>query len=207
MSRSGGLWLATSESSQTGEAEAVFEAMLDGWRTQRRSRLLNENTIANAERVVRRFRLYSGVWPWQWLPGHLEAWVSELRVQEHLAHSTIRSYQGAAPRLLRLFVRPRLWLGTVVYDPIRLGAQPDLPSREHGRAHHRLRGSPPRRPLSRVELQDLFDAADDEVEAIRAGSKKGWAPAFRDATMLKVDLCLRAPPPRGAHARARRLQP
>ena len=59
MSRSRGLWLATSESSQTGEAESAFEAMLDGWRDQQRSRLLNENTIANRERVVRRFCLTS----------------------------------------------------------------------------------------------------------------------------------------------------
>jgi site-specific recombinase XerD len=47
-------------------------------------------------------------------------------------------------------------------------------------------GRPARRPLTRVELQALFDAADDDVVAIRAGTKKGWAPAFRDATMLKV---------------------
>ena len=129
MSRSGGLWLATSESSDTGEAETAFEAMLDGWRDQQRSCLLNENTIANAERVVRRFRLYSGVWPWQWLPGHLEAWVSELRVQSTWPIRPSAATRGRS-RLLRLRVRPRLWLGTVVYGPVRLGAQPDLPARE-----------------------------------------------------------------------------
>ena len=37
-----------------------------------------------------------------------------------------------------------------------------------------------------MELQALFDAADDDVVSIRGGPKKGWAPAFRDATMLKV---------------------
>jgi hypothetical protein len=96
MSRSRGLWLATSESSETGEAESAFEAMLDGWRDQQRSRLLNENTIANRSRVLRRFRLHSEVWPWQWLPGHLETWVGELRSDEHLAHST----PGGGERLL-----------------------------------------------------------------------------------------------------------
>jgi integrase len=190
MSRSGGLWLATSESSQTGEAEVVFEAMLDGWRTQRRSRLLNENTIANAERVVRRFRLYSGVWPWQWLPGHLEAWVSELRVQEHLAHSTIRSYQGALRVFCGFLCDPAYGWGSSCMT--RFGSVPSQICREENMAVHTTdyEGRPPRRPLSRVELQDLFDAADDEVEAIRAGSKKGWAPAFRDATMLKVTYAL-----------------
>jgi len=186
MSRSRGLRLATSESSQTGEAESAFEAMLDGWRDQRRSRLLNENTIANSERLVRRFRLYSGVWPWQWLPGHLEAWVSELRVQEHLAHSTIRSYQGAVSTFCGFVCDPAYGWGPSCLT--RFGSVPSQICRPENMAVHttEYEGRPPRRPLSRVELQDLFDAADDDVESIRAGSKKGWAPAFRDATMLKV---------------------
>jgi len=40
--------------------------------------------------------------------------------------------------------------------------------------------------LTRTELQSLFDAADDTVAGIRARGRKGWIPAFRDATMLKV---------------------
>lgn len=47
-------------------------------------------------------------------------------------------------------------------------------------------GRPSRRSLTRGECQDLFDAADERVERIRATSRKGWVPAFRDATMLKV---------------------
>jgi site-specific recombinase XerD len=40
--------------------------------------------------------------------------------------------------------------------------------------------------MTRAECQDLFDAADARAEAIRIGGRKGWVPAFRDATMLKV---------------------
>jgi hypothetical protein len=34
MSRSKGLWLATSESSEASAAASAFEAMLDAWRDQ-----------------------------------------------------------------------------------------------------------------------------------------------------------------------------
>ena len=95
MSRSRGLWLAASESPDAIAAGDVFEAMLDGWRDQQLARSLNEVTVAGRERVVRRFRLHAQTWPWEWLPGHLESWVGELRVDEHRAHSTIRSYQLA----------------------------------------------------------------------------------------------------------------
>lgn len=43
-----------------------------------------------------------------------------------------------------------------------------------------------RRPLTRQELQMLFDYADDQVErAVRLG-RKGALAAYRDATVLKV---------------------
>ncbi|MGH3782302.1 MAG: tyrosine-type recombinase/integrase [Pseudonocardiaceae bacterium] len=47
-------------------------------------------------------------------------------------------------------------------------------------------GRPARRPLTRRELQLLFDAADDRVEALVAAGRKGWLAAFRDATLFKV---------------------
>ena len=56
--------------------------MLAAWRDQQLSRCLNEKTIDTRERLVRPFRLHSAVWPWQWSPGHLEAWVGELRTEE-----------------------------------------------------------------------------------------------------------------------------
>jgi site-specific recombinase XerD len=47
-------------------------------------------------------------------------------------------------------------------------------------------GDPDRRPLTRDEVQLLFDYADDRVErAIRAG-RKGALAAYRDATVFKV---------------------
>ena len=191
MSRSRGLWLATSESSETDEAGSTFEAMLDAWRDQQLSRCLNERTISARERVVRRFRVHSGVWPWQWLPGHLEAWVRELRGDERRAHSTIRSYQMAVGAFCDFVCDPAYGWGPSCLKP----SSARCPARSAGRrtwpTHTtEYEGRPARRSLTRVELQALFDAADDDVESIRAGAKKGWAPAFRDATMLKVTYAL-----------------
>ena len=45
---------------------------------------------------------------------------------------------------------------------------------------------PQRRALTRSELQDMFDAADELVGEIRGRRRKGWVAAFRDATMSKT---------------------
>jgi site-specific recombinase XerC len=47
-------------------------------------------------------------------------------------------------------------------------------------------GRPARRPLSRAELQVLFDVADDAVADIGRSGRKGFLAAFRDATLFKV---------------------
>ena len=44
-------------------------------------------------------------------------------------------------------------------------------------------GRPGRRPLTRAELQALFDTADQAVEEAAASPRKGWLGAFRDATL------------------------
>jgi site-specific recombinase XerD len=136
--------------------------------------------------VVRRFRLHSGVWPWQWLPGHLEAWTGELRGDDHRAHSTIRSYQMAVGAFCDFVCDPAYgWAPSCLAQ---FGTVPSQICRAENMATHssEYEGRPARRSLTRIELQALFDAADDDVESIRGGAKKGWAPAFRDATMLKV---------------------
>ena len=47
-------------------------------------------------------------------------------------------------------------------------------------------GRPERRPLSRVELQAFFDAADERVQALALTGHKGWLTAFRDSALFKV---------------------
>lgn len=50
---------------------ALFEAMLDGWRSQQRARRLGESIIGSRERTVRRFVEFTGGWPWSWTAGQL----------------------------------------------------------------------------------------------------------------------------------------
>jgi hypothetical protein len=45
--------------------DAVFEAMLRGWRAQQTARGLQESTIAPRERLVRRFLAFTNEYPWQ----------------------------------------------------------------------------------------------------------------------------------------------
>ncbi|WP_261976574.1 tyrosine-type recombinase/integrase [Curtobacterium sp. B8] len=46
--------------------------------------------------------------------------------------------------------------------------------------------NPARRPLTRDELQAVFDRADEEVSRRRDAGRKGAIAAYHDATMLKV---------------------
>jgi integrase/recombinase XerC len=186
MARSGGLQLVSSASPAVQAAGEAFEAMLSGWRDQQLSRNLSVVTIEARERVVRRFRVHGQAWPWEWLPAHLEAWVAELRVVEHRAHSTIRSYQLAVGGFCGYVCDPAYGWGDVCLS--KFGAPPSQVCRAENLVVHTAdyEGGPRRRSLTRTELQDFFDAADDHVETIRSRARKGWVPAFRDATMLKV---------------------
>jgi len=182
----GRLWLASSVVPEADAAGEAFEAMLAGWRDQQLARNLNVATIDARERVVRRFRVHVRAWPWEWLPGHVEAWAGELRSVEHRAHSTIRSYQLAVGGFCDYVCDPGYGWAEVCDS--RFGSAPTQVCRAENLATHTAdyEGRPHRRSLSRVELQAFFDAADDHVETVRARGRKGWVAAFRDATMLKV---------------------
>jgi site-specific recombinase XerD len=69
-----------------------------------------------------------------------------------------------------------------------VGAAPAQILHEWNRATHvtEFEGRPERRPLTRAELQVLFDTADGAVEEAACSVRKGWLAAFRDATLFKV---------------------
>jgi hypothetical protein len=161
---------------------ALFEAMLAGWRCQQQSRRLSESMIGSRERTVRRFAGFTGGWPWCWNPAQLESWTAS----GGWAHSTVRSYQGALGCFLDYVCDPRY--GWVSECEQQVGARPGQIVHADNSAVHvaDYEGRPARRPLTRAELQALFDAADDRVEQIVAAGRKGWLAAFRDATLFKV---------------------
>jgi integrase/recombinase XerC len=79
--------------------DAMVEAMLRGWRAQQGARGLREDTSDARERLMRRFLVFTGEFPWQWGPAQVDEWTLSLTSERHLAPSTIRGYQT----VLRLF--------------------------------------------------------------------------------------------------------
>ncbi|WP_245976402.1 tyrosine-type recombinase/integrase [Amycolatopsis palatopharyngis] len=168
-------------------AETVFDAMLVGWRRQQRSRLLSPGTVENRESIVRRFAAFTNAFPWQWSPSDVEDWTSELLSGPRpLVHSTIRNYQVQLALFCDYLVDARY--GWVEECEQRFGTHPVQICHEFNVARHTAlyEGRPEVRALSRQELQNFFDFADDRVVHARKQGRKGWLTAFRDATIFKV---------------------
>ena len=164
------------------EGAALLEEMLAGWGRQQSARRLAASTIADRQRVVRRFVEFAQGWPWSWREEQLEGWVAV----NLWAHSTVRTYQDAIGGFLDYVCDPRY--GWVAECEQRVGVVPRQICHEWNTATHVAdhEGRPQRRPLSRVELQRLFDVCDEGVEAAAGARRKGWLAAFRDATMFKT---------------------
>jgi integrase/recombinase XerC len=181
--RRGGLALVTAGGDISFSAgPALFEEMLDGWRRQQQARRLTGPFTDGRVRVMRRFREFTGAWPWEWTPSQVEEWI----VAGGWAHSTVRSYEGALSAFLDYACDPRY--GWVAECEQRAGARPVQVCHEGNTAVHvaEYEGRPERRPLTRAELQAFLDAADDHVERASSSRRKGWLAAFRDATLFKV---------------------
>jgi integrase len=161
---------------------ALFESMLEGWRRQQESRRLSPSIIGSRERVIRRFQAHAGGWPWDWRSEQVETWTSTGR----WAHSTVRSYQGALQLFMAYLTDPRYGWGAACEREV--GAAPTQICHEWNTATHvaDYEGRPERRPLTRAELQTLFDTADDRAEVVARSGRKGALAAFRDATLFKV---------------------
>jgi len=158
----------------------------DGWRAQQLSRNLSFATIDTCARVVRRFQDHAGSFPWGWTPAEMERWTGQLRATHRRARSTVRSYELAVRSFLTYACDAAYGWDRACLD--RFGTHPTQICTDANLAVHSAdyEGRPGRRSLTRAECQDLFDAADARAEAVRAHGRKGWVPAFRDATMLKV---------------------
>jgi hypothetical protein len=165
--------------------DAVLEAMLEGWTAQQRSRLLAASTVENRAWTVRRFVGFTNDYPWSWTPADAEEWTSSL-VGEGLAHSTIRGYQESVALFVAYVCDGRYGWGPVCEE--RFGTHPVQVFHEWNTAVHRGDGEarPDRRPLSREELQSLFDYADEQVARIAGKGRKGWLAAYRDAVLFKA---------------------
>jgi hypothetical protein len=86
---------------------ALSESMLEGWGRQQRSRRLSVPLIQGRERLVRRFREFTGAWPWCWTPEQVEG-VERLGRLGAFDDPDVPGGAGGVPGLS---VRCPLWLG------------------------------------------------------------------------------------------------
>jgi integrase/recombinase XerC len=167
-------------------AEQAFEAMLDGWRNQQLARRLAFSTVEGRERAVRAFAAHADAFPWEWAPGLVDDWMTDLRAVRRLRRSTLRGYQIAVRLFCGYVTDPAYgWPGEC---ETRFGSYPVQVVHEWNAAVHvqEAEGDPSKRAFTRDELQAFFDWADDQVGAVRAAGRKGWLAAFRDAVLFKV---------------------
>jgi Transposase IS116/IS110/IS902 family len=166
--------------------EQVFTAMLEGWRNQQLARNLALATITAWERAARAFTAHADAFPWLWSATLLDEWLGDLRAVRWLRRSTLRGYQEAI-RMLCLYLTDPAY-GWAAECETRFGTHPVQVVHEWNTAVHvqQAEGDPVKRAFTIDELQAFFDHADSEVARIRATGRKGWLPAFRDATLFKI---------------------
>lgn len=169
------------------EEDAVLEAMLSGWAKQQRGgRRLQADTIESRARDVRAFVRFSNEYPWHWTAAHMDEWTTHLASELGRARSTMRNYQGSVRLFCDYLTSPHYqWPGECEK---RFGTHPIQVCHEWNTAVHLedYEGRPDRRPLTRQEVQDLFDYADEQVDRAARSGRKGALSAYRDATVLKT---------------------
>ncbi|MEV5506557.1 tyrosine-type recombinase/integrase [Streptomyces orinoci] len=167
---------------------AVFEAMLEGWARQQRTRFLKwDATIKPRLSLVRRFAEFADQYPWQWQPAEVEAFFDHLRVKNPtFTVSAGRNYQNQLRLFCEYITDTRYgWPDTC---RARFGQVPVQILHEWNTVTHvsEYEGQPGRRPLTYDEIQALFDAADGRVDEIRSRRRKGALAAMRDSALLKT---------------------
>ena len=175
-------------------ASAVFEAMLEGWARQQRTRFLKwDSTIKPRLSLVRRLAKFSNQYPWEWQPAEVEAFFDNVRANNpNFTVSTARQYQNSLRMFCDFICDGRYgWLATC---QDRFGQVPMQILHEHNSIAHvtEFEGQPGRRPLTYEEVQALFDAADGRVDEIRARRRKG--DVVRDAGLGAAEDVLRVRP-------------
>jgi site-specific recombinase XerD len=166
--------------------ESIYEGMISGWEMQQiGGRNLKADSVKNVVRSIRRFHKFADEYPWNWSAALFDAWMGDL-VSIGLAPSTIRGHQQAVRTFCDYICSPHY--GWAAECEAHFRTHPVQVCHEWNTLHHLqdYEGNPRRRPMTRDELQLLFDRADHEVSQRLDLGKKGATTAWRDAALLKV---------------------
>jgi site-specific recombinase XerD len=168
--------------------DAMFEAMLRGWRAQQAARGLREDTIGPRERLMHRFMEFTNEYPWNWRPSHVDEWSVSLTAEHHLAPSTVRSYQCSLRCFNEYMCDSRYGWVSACREQFGADVYPVPIVHEWNTIAHLndYEGDPEARPFSREELQRFLDYADEQVDRAVRAKRKGVLAAYRDATLFKV---------------------
>lgn len=166
--------------------DQIFQAMLLGWRNQGLARNLAPSTVQAREAQVRAFAGHANLFPWQWTAQVADEWFGDLRSVRRCTRATVRGYQVAVRGFCNYLTDPAYGWAAVCEQ--RFGTHPVQVINEVNAAVHvaDVESEPVKRAFTRVELQALFNYADEQVDRKRALGRKGWLSAFRDATIFKV---------------------
>ncbi|WP_319178505.1 tyrosine-type recombinase/integrase [Streptomyces sp. ID05-47C] len=180
--------------------DTVWEAMLNGWRSQQQARNLKKGTYEPREKLVRAFQTYTNEYPWLWTPAHMDEWSANLTSEKGLAPSTVRGYQGTVRLFSEYLIDPRYDWALACEE--QFGTYPVAICHEWNTIPHLqdYEGDPEARPFTREDLQMFLDFADDQVERAQRSGRKGTLAAYRDATFVQGHLRVGASPYRDVEA-------
>jgi integrase/recombinase XerD len=167
--------------------ERVFEAMVEGWRSQMMARGLTTAYITNRLSVIRRFQAFTGTFPWQWNPADIEDYLSDRRSgAAPITLSTLRGFSNGVAAFCSFVTNPAY--GWAQFCAETFGEIPSQICFEWNTPRHTADDAVPprRRAFSKGELQRLFDHIDDLVDREHASGSKRWLRLHRDSVAFKL---------------------
>lgn len=179
------LLTSTSNIALANPEQQIFDAMVEGWRSQQRSRGLREQTIQNRLATVTRFRDFVDKPPWKWTVADVDEFTADSMGRVR-ALSTLRNNHGSIHGFCEYLTSPLYdWMEICEREFAEIPSQVCLP---WNTVAHRFEfeGDGKRRPLAYDEVERLFDTADARVETLVGSGRKGALGALRDAQLLKT---------------------
>ena len=168
--------------------DRVFEAMVDGWRSQMLARGLTVGTIKGRTALVGRFQRFTNDYPWSWQAADVDEFFAQLRSTggRPISLSTLRSYSNSLGMFCSFLCDRRY--GWVELCEATFGDVPSQVCFEWNSPRHTAEDAktPARRAFTKTELQTLFDRMDDLVDAEHVKGSKRWLPVLRDSVAFKV---------------------